>query len=151
MSLMLRQHKYIFDILTQADMTSHKPVDTPISTFKVTILPDPLFLILHGFVKLQVLFNILTFRDQLFALLLTKSVNLCMLLHILIGVWLNTFCIIYGVQPPMAYISIAVPPLLYVALQIQIEQVVVMIISLRVIIQSSLVRLQFHGNQANNA
>jgi len=43
MGLMLRQHKYILDILTRAGMTSCKPVDTPISTSKVTILPDPLF------------------------------------------------------------------------------------------------------------
>jgi len=35
--------KYIIDILTRADMTSWKLVDTLISTFKVTILPDPLF------------------------------------------------------------------------------------------------------------
>jgi hypothetical protein len=43
MGLMLHQHKYILDILTRAGMTSCKPVDTPISTSKVTILPDPLF------------------------------------------------------------------------------------------------------------
>jgi histone deacetylase 1/2 len=43
MGLMLRQHKYILDILTRAGMTSCKPVDTPISTSKVTILSDPLF------------------------------------------------------------------------------------------------------------
>ena len=41
--LMLRQHKYILDILTRASMTSRKPVDTLIFTSKVTILPDPLF------------------------------------------------------------------------------------------------------------
>jgi len=43
MGLMLRQHKYILNILTRAGMTSCKPVDTPISTSKVTIMPDPLF------------------------------------------------------------------------------------------------------------
>jgi len=43
MGLMLRQHKYTFDILTRAGMLSCKPVDTPISTSKATILPDPLF------------------------------------------------------------------------------------------------------------
>jgi histone deacetylase 1/2 len=43
MGLMLRQHKYILDILTRAGMVSCKPVDTPISTSKATILPDPLF------------------------------------------------------------------------------------------------------------
>ena len=43
MGLLLRQHKYILDILTRAGMTSCKPVDTPISTSKVTILSDSLF------------------------------------------------------------------------------------------------------------
>jgi hypothetical protein len=43
MGLMLRQHKYILDILTRAGMLSCKPVNTPISTSKATILPDPLF------------------------------------------------------------------------------------------------------------
>jgi len=43
MGLMLRQHKYILDVLTRAGMTSCKPVDTLISTSKVTILSDPLF------------------------------------------------------------------------------------------------------------
>jgi len=40
MGLMLRQYKYILDILTRAGMTSYKPVDTPVSPLKVTILPD---------------------------------------------------------------------------------------------------------------
>jgi hypothetical protein len=39
---MLRQHKYTFDI-TRADIISCKHADTPISTSKVIILPDPLF------------------------------------------------------------------------------------------------------------
>jgi hypothetical protein len=43
MGLMLRQHKYIIDILTRAGMTSCKPVDTSISTSKVIIMSDPLF------------------------------------------------------------------------------------------------------------
>jgi hypothetical protein len=43
MDLMLRQHKYILDILTRASMTSCKPVDTLISPLKVTILPDTSF------------------------------------------------------------------------------------------------------------
>ena len=41
--LMLRQHKYILDILTRAGMTSCKPVDTPVSPLKATILPDNSF------------------------------------------------------------------------------------------------------------
>ena len=43
MGLMLRQHKYTLDILTRASMLSCKHVDTPISTSKATIMPDPLF------------------------------------------------------------------------------------------------------------
>jgi histone deacetylase 1/2 len=43
MGLMLRQHKYILDILTRAGMTSCKPVDTPVSPSKVTLLPDHSF------------------------------------------------------------------------------------------------------------
>jgi len=43
MGLMLRQHKYIFDILTRAGMTSYKPVDTPVSPSKVILLPDHSF------------------------------------------------------------------------------------------------------------
>jgi hypothetical protein len=43
MGLMLYQHKYTLDILTRAGMLSCKHVDTPISTSKATILPNPLF------------------------------------------------------------------------------------------------------------
>jgi len=43
MGLMLRQHKYILDILTRVGMTFCKLIDTLISTFKATILPNPLF------------------------------------------------------------------------------------------------------------
>jgi hypothetical protein len=42
MSLMLWHHKYILDILTRAGITICKPVDTSISTSKVTILLDSL-------------------------------------------------------------------------------------------------------------
>ena len=38
MGLMLRQHKYAFDILTRAGMVSCKPIDTSISTSKAYIL-----------------------------------------------------------------------------------------------------------------
>ena len=40
MGLMLRQHKYILDILTRAGMTSCKPVDTIVSPSKLTLRPD---------------------------------------------------------------------------------------------------------------
>jgi hypothetical protein len=41
--LMLRQHKYIHDILTRVGMTSCKPVDTLVSPSKVILLPDHSF------------------------------------------------------------------------------------------------------------
>ena len=43
MGLMLRQHKYILDILTRAGMTYCKLIDTPASHLKVTILLDTSF------------------------------------------------------------------------------------------------------------
>ncbi|KAL3571765.1 hypothetical protein D5086_025669 [Populus alba] len=43
LGLMLCQHKYTLDILTRAGMLSCKPVDTPISASKATIMSDPLF------------------------------------------------------------------------------------------------------------
>jgi hypothetical protein len=46
----------------------------------------------------------------------------------------------------MAYISLAVLHLLYMALQIQIGRVVLMIASLRVVILSSLVKRRFNKN-----
>jgi len=43
MGLMLRQHKYILDILTRVGMTSCKPVDTSVSPLKVILLSDHSF------------------------------------------------------------------------------------------------------------
>ena len=40
---MLCQHKYTLDIFTRAGMLTCKPVDTPISASKATIMLDPLF------------------------------------------------------------------------------------------------------------
>jgi CHASE1-domain containing sensor protein len=50
----------------------------------------------------------------------------------------------------MACISLAIPYLIYMALQMQIGQVVLMITSLQVVILSYLVRRRFHENQASN-
>ena len=74
-----------------------------------------------------------------------------MLLHIFIGVLLNAFCVIYEVRPPMAYISLTGSHLLFMALHMRIGQVVLMIVSLRVVILSFLVRHRFLGNLASNA
>ena len=35
--------KWVTTILTRAGMLSYKPIDTPISASKATIMPDPLF------------------------------------------------------------------------------------------------------------
>jgi hypothetical protein len=43
MGLMLRQHKYILNILTRAGMASCKPVDTPVSSSKAILLSDNSF------------------------------------------------------------------------------------------------------------
>ena len=78
MGLMLRQQKYILDILTRAGMTSCKPVDTPISTSKVTILLDPLFFDPTRFRQIMSALQYLTFMrpDICFA------VNrVCQILH----------------------------------------------------------------------
>jgi hypothetical protein len=61
MGLMLRQHKCILDILTQAGMTSCKLVDTPIPTSKVTILPDFLFSDLTWLCQIMSALQYLTF------------------------------------------------------------------------------------------
>jgi hypothetical protein len=66
-------------------MTSCKLVDTLVSLSKVTILPDNHSLIPHDFFKSWVLFSTFPSPDQIFVLLLTESVSLCMLLQILIG------------------------------------------------------------------
>jgi len=50
----------------------------------------------------------------------------------------------------MAYISLAVHLLRYMALQMQIGQVVLMIINLREVTLFSLVRRQFYRNQVSN-
>jgi hypothetical protein len=59
---MLRQHKYILDILTQVGMTSSKPVGTLIFTSKVTILPDPLFSNPTQFCQIVDVLQYLTFK-----------------------------------------------------------------------------------------
>ena len=61
MGVMLRQHKYIINILTRTGMTSCKPVDTPISTSKVTIMPDFLFSNPTRFRQIAGAFQYLTF------------------------------------------------------------------------------------------
>jgi len=64
MDLMLRQHKYILDILTRAGMLSCKPVDTHISTSKATVLPNPLFSDATRFCQIMGALKYLTFTSS---------------------------------------------------------------------------------------
>jgi len=74
-----------------------------------------------------------------------------MLLQILIGLLSNVFYAILKVRHLMVSISLEAPLLLYMALQMQIGLVVLMIASLRAAILSVLVRRRFLGNPASNA
>jgi len=151
MGLMLRQHKYILDILTRVGMTSCKPVDTLVSLRKSLYYRITHSLILHDFVKSWMLFNILPSPVQIYVLLLTESVSLYMLLQILIGSLLSVFYDILKVRHLMVFISLEARLLLYMALQMQIGLVVLIIASLQVAILSFFVRLRFLGNLASNA
>jgi len=77
---------------------------------------------------------------QISVLLLTEFFSLCMLLQILIGPPLNIFYATLKVQHLMVSISLEIPPLLYMVLQMQIRSLVLMIANLRMVTLSSLVR-----------
>jgi len=109
------------------------------------------FLMLHGFVKLWVLFNNSLLRARIFVLLLTESVSLCMLLQILIRLPWNASCVIFGVRHPMACILLVVPLLPYMVLQMQIGHAMLRIENLWVVILCSLVRRRFYENPVSNA
>jgi len=117
MGVMLRQHKYIIDILTRTGMTSCKPVDTPISTSKVTIMPDFLFSNPTRFRQIAGTFQYLTFTITDIYFIVNRVSQLYILLQILTGLPLNAFCVVFRVRHPMACISRTVPPLLYMALR----------------------------------
>jgi len=74
-----------------------------------------------------------------------------MLLQILIGSLLSVFYAILKVRHLMVFISLEARLLLYMALQMQIRLVVLIIASLQVAILSFFVRLRFLGNLASNA
>jgi len=148
---MLRQHKYILDILTWVDMTSCKLVDTLVSTSNVEILPDALFSDHTRFHQIMGAFQYLTFTRLDIGLLLTESVSLCMLPHILIRPSLNVLCFILKVWHSMTSISLVILVLLYMILRMQIRQIVLMTRNLQVVTLFSLVRCRFHRSQASNA
>jgi len=142
MGLMLLQHKYI---LPANPLILQSPLRKSLY-YRITHS-----LILRDFAKSWVLFNILPSPIQIYALLLTESVSLCMLLQILIGPLLSVFYVILKVRHLMVFISLEDPLLLYMALQMQIGLVVLMITSLRLAILSFLIRRRFLGNPASNA
>jgi hypothetical protein len=88
----------------------------------------------HVFIKSWVLFNISPLQNQIFSLLLTESVSLYMLLQILIGMPLNTFCVIFRVRQHMTYILLIALLSCYMVLQMQIGQAMLMIANLWVVI-----------------
>jgi len=151
MGLMLRWHKYILDILTRAGMLSCKPVDTPISTSKATILPDPLFSDATRFRQIVGALQYLTFTrpDICFA------VNrVCQFMHAPTDShWAAVKRILRYLRGTahMAYILLAVLLLPYMVLQMKIGQVVLRTKNLRVVTLCFLVRRQFHGNPVSNA
>jgi hypothetical protein len=86
MGLMLRQHKYTLDILTRAVMLSCKPVGTPISTSKATILLDPLFSDATRFRQIVGALQYLTFTHPDICFAVNRVCQFMQLLQILI--WL---------------------------------------------------------------
>jgi hypothetical protein len=69
MSLMLRHHKYTFDILTRTGILSCKLVDTLYLHPKTTILPDPLFSDATRFCKIVGAFQYLIFTRSYICLI----------------------------------------------------------------------------------
>ena len=113
--------------------------------------PIACFLILHGSIKLLVLFNNWLLRNQTFVLQLTRSISLCLLLQMHIRLSLNTLYVIFGVYFLLAYISLVTPHLFYMVLWMLTGLVVLMIVSLWVDILSFLVIHWFLGHPVNNA
>jgi len=138
MGLMLRQHKYIIDILTRAGMTSCKPVDTPVSPSKVILLPDHSFSDLT-FTRPDICFAVNRVCQFMHAPTDSHWTAVKRILRYLKGTTSYGFHITRGSL------------LLYMALQMQIGLVVLMIASLRAAILSFLVRHRFLENPASNA
>jgi len=140
MDLMLRQHKYILDIITRASMTSCKPIDTPVSHSKVTILSDTSFSDPTRFRQIMGALQYLTFtRLDIYFVVnrVSQFIHAPTDSH-----WplLSLFYATLKVRHLMAFISLAVPLLLSIVLQMQIGLVVLMIVSLRMATLSFLVR-----------
>jgi histone deacetylase 1/2 len=102
MVLMLQQNKYILDILTRAGMTSYKPVDTPISTSKVIVMPDCLFSDLIWFHQIiGALQYLITFTRPDICLAVNR---VCQFMHAPTNsYWAAVKCILHYVQGMVSY------------------------------------------------
>jgi hypothetical protein len=129
-------------------MTSRKPVDTLISTSKVTILPDPLFSDPTRFRQIVGALQYLTFTrpDICFA------VNrVCQFMHAPTDShWGAVKRILRYLRGTTTYGLHITHSSSFMVLQMQIGQVVLMITSPQVVISSSLIRLLSLGNLASN-
>ena len=116
MGLMLRQHKYILNILTRAGMTSCKPVDTLVSPSKVILLPDHSFFDPTRFRQITVALQYLTFTHPDICFAVNR---VCPFMHAPIDSnWpmSNVFYDILKVWHFMVSISLKASILLYMAL-----------------------------------
>jgi len=151
MGLMLCQHKYIIDILTQVGMTSCKPVDTLVSPSKVTILLDTSFSNPTSFLQIMGALQYLTFTHPNIYFTINRfckfihaptnshSIVVKRILRYLKGTTSYGFHITHGSSFALHGFTGAD------------WLVVLMIASLRVATFSFLVRHQFHENPASNA
>ena len=151
MGLMLRQHKYILDILTRAGMTSSKLVDTLVSPLKVTILLDTSFSDPTRFRQIMSALQYLTFTH----LDICFAVNrVCQFMHAPTDShWTVVKRILRYLKGMTSYgfhITRGSSFALYGFTGAD-WLVILMIASLRVATLSSLVRRRFHGNPASNA
>jgi hypothetical protein len=151
MGLMLRQHKYILDILTRARMTSCKPVDTLISHLKVIILPDTSFSNPTRFHQIMSALQYLTFTHPDIFFAVNK---VCQFIHAPTDShWTVVKRILRYLKGMTSYdfhITRGSSFALYGFIGAD-WLVVLMIASLRVATLSSLVKRRFHGNPASNA
>jgi hypothetical protein len=149
MGLMLRQHKYILDILTRAGMTSYKPVDTLFSPSKLAIQPDHPFSDPTRFRQIVGALQYLTFTRPDICFVVNR---VCQYMHAPTPIWLllNAYSTTSMDRHPMVFISLEVPFLLFMVLQMSIGLGVLMIAILWVAILFFFVRHRFHRNPASN-
>jgi len=151
MGLMLRQHKYILDILTRASMISCKPADTLVSPSKVTIFPDSSFSDPTRFLQIMGALQYLTFTHTDICLVVNR---VCQFMHAPTDShWTVVKRILRYVKGTTSYGFHFTRGSSFVLHGFTSADwlVVLIIASLRVATLSSLVKHRFHGNPASNA